>query len=658
MGEKLDVRPNWLDRAIGFVSPERGLRRMRARVASELVARHYEAVSTGRRTQGWHRPTGDANAVIGPALSRLRTAARDLVRNNGHAKKARNKIAEHVVGWGIVAKPQPKSQAALDVWKRWAESKECDAEGRLDFYGLQKLVMRSVVESGEVLVRQRLRLPQDGLSIPMQLQVLEPDFLDTEKNLTVRDREGRIVSRILHGVEFDALGRRVAYWLFPEHPGATDITGVGFGAGASRRIPASGILHVYLQERPGQVRGPSWFAASLLKFKDFDEYGDATLMKQKIAACLAVITSDTDGSAAALGTTDQSTSPELDLLEPGMILNVPPGREVNVVQPPSVREHGEYSRITLHEIAAGLGTTYEDLTGDYSQVNFSSARMSRLSHWDQVHEWRWNMLIPQFCDPVWSWAMEAAAIMGMASSASVRWTPPPMPMIEPDKEGLAHQRNIRNGLKTLPQVLREMGEDPDEVFAEIADTNGKLDDLEIVLDSDPRKTTQAGNPVTAPAAVSPETEPEEPEEVDDEEEDTEGDEDLEEEEAERAHRERLALIEAARASASRPLVVRLDPGAVQVDARTTVAHGAVQVSPPAVNVDARTTVSPDAFRVVEGAVQLRLTIAETVQVPAGRQRIERGPDGEITAVVAEGVPHRIAIRGARKRRQKADDDEK
>jgi hypothetical protein len=56
--------------------------------------------------------------------------------------------------------------------------------------------------------------------------------------------------------------------------------------------------------------------------------------------------------------------------------------------------------------------------------------------------------------------------------------------------------------------------------------------------------------------------------------------------------------------------------------------------------------------VAEGAVQLPLTIAETVQVPAGRQRIERGPDGEITAVVAEGLPQRIAMRRAGKRRRK------
>lgn len=648
--ERASVSPTWLDRAIGLVSPETALRRVRARVAAELVVRHYEAVAATRRTQGWQRPTGDANAVVGPALSRLRASARDLVRNSGHAKNALNKIGDHVVGWGIVAKPRPKNAAALDVWRRWAESTECDADGRLDFYGLQKLVVRTVVESGEVLVRRRLRRPEDGLSIPMQLQVLDPDYIDTDKNLTERDNKGTILRRIVHGVEFDALGRRAAYWLFPEHPGNMDISGMGFGAWASRRIPADGILHVYDVERPSQVRGPSWFAPILLKFKDYDEYSDATLMKQKIAACLAVITSDADGSASPLGTADATVSPEVDSLEPGMVLNVPPGRNIEVVQPPAVREHADYARFTLREIAAGLGLSYEELAEDFSNVNFSSARMSRLSHWDRVHHWRWQMVIPQFCVPVWSWAMQAAEIMGLATAAGAVWTAPPMPMIEPDKEGLAHQRNIRTGTRTLPQVLRELGEDPDEILAEIADTNEKLDKLGIVLDSDPRRTTQAGNPITPPAEAPPPAPPSTPGEEDDE----------EDEDRARAHERELALIGTLGAQAQRPVTVRLEPGAIQVspapvtvDARTSIAAGAVQVAPAAVNVDARTSIHEGAVRT---QLELPLTVTESVHVPAGRQRIERDAEGRISALVAEGGAGGIVLRRAKRpKREKGGD---
>ena len=486
---------SWLDRALGFLAPQVGLRRMRARVASELLVRHYEAASAGRRTQGWQKTIGDANAATGPALSTLRAVARDLVRNNPNAKSALRTITNHVVRTGISAKPFPKNKRALDLWNTWADTTACDSDGRHNLYGLQKLVMRTVVESGEVLVRRRFRRPEDQLPIPLQIQVLDPDHLDTLRT----GLWGKGGARIIHGVEFDAIGKRVAYWLFPEHPGS-DIFATKSN---SVRVPAESILHVYYQERPGQVRGPSWFAPVLLRFKDFDEFEDATLMKQKIAACLAVIISDLDGSGIPLGTTDTTQTPQVDSLEPGWIGHVPQGTTIGTVEPPAVREYSDYTKTTLRAIATGLGVSYEALTGDYSNVNFSSARMARLEHGDQVEDWRWNMLIPQFCEPVWGWAMQAAAIMGLPAAPESRWTAPPLPMIEPAEEGLAHQRRIRNGLATQSQVIREMGEDPDEVFAEMAADQKKLKKLGIILDSDPSQTTQAGNPRQAAAAPAP-----------------------------------------------------------------------------------------------------------------------------------------------------------
>jgi lambda family phage portal protein len=496
------VSLGWIDRAVGYLAPRWQLQRVRAKIATDLVLRHYEGASAGRRTQGWRRGNSDANAATAPFTARLRDVARDLVRNNPHAESALNTIVDHTVSWGIAAKPKPMNRRALDTWQAWAGTTACDADGRTDFAGLQKLVMRAVVESGEVLVRRRLRLPSDGLPIPLQLQVLEGDFIDTLKHGITLPNGGRIV----YGIEFDAIGRRVAYWLFPEHPGNSAWPSI-----ASQRVPADGVLHVYKPTRPGGARGASWFAPVLVRFKDFDEYEDATLMKQKIAACLAVITSDIDGTATPLGTADDTQSPSVDQLEPGGIINVPPGRSIEVVQPPSVSDYPEYSKVTLRAIATGLGVTYEDLTGDYQNLPFSAARMSRLRHHARVEDWRWRTLIPQLCDPVWSWAMQAAAVAGLvpADWPVARWTPPPLPMLEPDKEGLAYQRNIRSGLQTLSDAIRERGYDPEELFDEMAADNAVLDALGLKLDSDPRYLTQAGQmqgtaqPASqAPAAAS------------------------------------------------------------------------------------------------------------------------------------------------------------
>lgn len=488
----------WLDRAEQVIAPRWHLKRLRARMAAEIVLRHYDAASVGRRTQGWRRVSTDVIQATGPFLARLRDVARDLVRNNPYAESALSTIADHTVGWGIVAKPDPAHEKAAAVWKAWAGTTACDADGRHDFAGLQKLVVRTMVESGEVLVRRRMRRLEDGFQIPLQLQVLEPDFLDTAKDsLTSFSTVG---NRIIQGVEFDVLGRRVAYWMFKEHPGSSFMS-----AAASVRVPADQVLHIFRALRPGQVRGPSWFAPVLLRFKDLDEYEDATLMKQKIAACLAVITSDVDGTAPALGTADDTQTPALDSLEPGAILNIAPGRTIQVVEPPSIREYADYTKTNYRAIATGLGVAYEDISGDYAGMPFSAARMSRLRHWARVDDWRWRVLIPQFCDPAWGWAMQAAAIMGLQDPPAAEWTPPPPPMIDPVNEGLAYQRNIRSGIQSLSDALRERGYDPEVVLQEIADDNHRLDDLGIILDSDPRNVTQAGQLQGEAAAAATDT---------------------------------------------------------------------------------------------------------------------------------------------------------
>lgn len=491
---------NFLDRAIMWVAPKWGQSRVRAR----LVARHYEAASLGRRTDGWSRRFTDANNAAGGAtLSLLRAQARDLVRNNPWARHGLRRIVTNVVGWGIRPKATGRGAAlVMDRWKRWGETTECDAAGRLTFYGLQRLAMRTIVESGEVLIRRRWRRPQDGLSVPMQLQILEPDFIDTSRDGILGTEGGPIVQ----GIEFNGIGQRVAYWLFDQHPGGR-IPGVSF---VSRRIPADGILHVFDMERPGQIRGPSWFASVDVRLHDFDEFEDATLMKQKIAACMAAFVTDLDGTGGGAtgllgqGSTDRASGQPVDTLEPGMIIPLQVGKQVTVANPPTATDHQSFSAASLRGVAAGLGVTYEDLCGDYSQVNYSSARMSRLAHQGDVEAWRWQMLIPQFCAPVWGWMLDALALAGeIVELAPAEWSPAPMPILDPGKELDAYQKAVRNGFMTWGQVVRELGYDPGEQLAEIVELNDEFDADDVVLDCDPRRTNAAGAQQVAGASAAP-----------------------------------------------------------------------------------------------------------------------------------------------------------
>jgi lambda family phage portal protein len=477
---------NAFDKFTAAFAPRWTLNRVRARAALEAV-RNFDAAQGGRRTENWKRNRSDANTVNALALTRLREHARDLLRNSGWSRRGVRTIVNNTVGWGIRPKPLGASnEKAMALWRAWADTTECESEGLHTFAGIQRLAMATIATSGEVLIRRRKRKATDGLTIPLQLQVLEPDYLDESKTLPKGDSGGPVVQ----GVEYDAIGRRAAYWLFDQHPGAAaqSLSVVP----VSKRVPASEILHVYDVERAGQARGVSWLAAAIVTLRDLDEYEDAELMKQKIASCFAAFVTDLDGTGAGVGE-KSTTDARVETLEPGLVANLPPGKQVTFGNPPTVTD-SKFTERNLRKVAASLGVTYEDLTGDYSQVNFSSARMARLAHWANVYDWQWQMLIPRLCAPIWAWAMEAASIAGEIGGElpDANWVCPPMPMIEPDKEGLAIQRLVRSGAKTFSEAVREQGHDPDEFFAEYAADLKVLDGYGIKLDSDVRAVSQAG----------------------------------------------------------------------------------------------------------------------------------------------------------------------
>lgn len=500
------MKANWWDRFLISLAPKYGINRVRARE----TLRNYEAALPGHRTDTWARTAADGDLALRGALLELRWHSRDLIRNTAWARRAQRIVANNTVGTGVIATAKSTDPAvakkAQALWSAWADTTECESEGRHTFAGLQHLAMKAVFESGEVLFRRRPRLPKDDLTIPIQIQVLEADFLDQSRNfLAGQGPAGLQTGPTIQGVEFDKLGRRTAYWIYPQHPGS------GRNYAPSQRIPASEIIHVYYTERPGMSRGAPWLCAAIVGLKELDAFEDAALMRQKIAACFAAFITDMDGSGLAIGAPDP-TNKKFEALEPGMIVRLPPGKQVTTANPPLTTDDGFTAR-TQRRIAAAIGVTYEEMTGDYSQVNFSSARMARIAHYASVNDWRWNMLIPAMCQGVWDWAMQAAVVNGEipeGSDLAARWTAPPLPMIEPDKEGLAYQRQVRNGMMTHDEMIREMGGDPDAHWLEYAEGLKKLDALKIILDSDPRKTTLQGQGENLQAKAKPAEDAKEP----------------------------------------------------------------------------------------------------------------------------------------------------
>lgn len=469
------------------------LQKRKAEMRLTLLERGFDGAAKGRRNEGWRSTSADANAENAPALSLLRNRAREQRRNNPYAERAITGIADNVVGAGIVpramARADRSNKRLTDLWQAWAETTACDADGLENFYGLQHKIMEAVAESGECLVRRRRRFSSDGLPVPVQLQVLEPDFLDESKDGEVAGTQNRIIQ----GVEFDALGRRIAYWLYEQHPGSNN----QWLSMDSKRVPAEDVIHVFLPKRPGQARGYSWLAPVLQRLRSFDEMEDAVIEQAKIAACFAAFVSKDDASGSS-----SKAPPLVERMEPGIVQELGMGEEITFGTPPTFNGYQAYSWQALHAVAVGLGVPYELLTGDLKGVNFSSGRMGWLHFARRVDVWQWRMLIPQLCDRTWGWFMEGQALLPGAILEPVRaeWVPPRRDMVDPKAETENVKERVRNGLTTWPDALRELGvTDPQRHAKSIAEANTLLDSLALIIDCDPRKVAAPGSaPQQAP----------------------------------------------------------------------------------------------------------------------------------------------------------------
>jgi lambda family phage portal protein len=412
--------------------------------------RRYEGATKGRRAKNWFTQSLSANSELRYDLLTLRNRSRDLSRNNPYAKRATQAISNNTVGSGIRPKPfemkaGPEKKLKRS-WMDWAESTECDYDGFLTFYGLQKLVMRSIVESGEVLVVRKY------VKGKLQIQVLESDHIassidgTTERGLAVM------------GVQYDKQGKKIGYWLYDSHPGET----LAFGKVPSTFYPISEVLHIFEKLRPGQVRGVPFGVSVFLRLRDFDEYEDAQLVRQKIAACFSVFVT---GDAAEYEGSDADI---LERVEPGIIEVLPPGKTITMASPPGTgTDYGPYTQRVLQAVAAGYGVPYEILTTDLSNVNFSSGRMGFMEFYRSITDWQDNMLIPLFCQPVWRWFVEWQFTLGnIARLETATWTTPRRSMIDPEKEAKAYATMIQNGLMSWQEAIRQMGYDPDDVANE------------------------------------------------------------------------------------------------------------------------------------------------------------------------------------------------
>ena len=501
---------NALDRAIGWLSPQRQLARTRARHALRM----YEGAAVGRRAASWKALHTSANAELQTAMRPLRDRSRDLARNTPYAARMLDIITSHAVGSGIVPVPDTGSdrydRRLEDLWGDW--ERKADVTGQMTFYGQQALSVRSMVESGETVLRF-IDQPLDGkLRVPFQVQTLEADFIDQWRDGIYGDPanldNGLERSRL--GVGLGEFDRRMGLWLYPYHPG--EITTANMRPGVSTFVPADELIHIFKVLRPGQVRGVPWFAPILMTARDLADFVDAVNVKARVEACFAGFITNDDCTAPLLDPARQGVAgydfanpaAMVTSLEPGMLKELRAGQDIKFAQPTSAGQVEPILTFNLQAMAAGVGCTYDQATGDLRGATFSSLRAGKVEFRRLTEQLQHHTIIPALCNPTWDRFTSRCVLAGLLPDRRdpyrAKWVTPAWEPINPNDDIEADMKAVRSGRMSPQEFVAAWGNDWRRVQDQAAAFFKRSDRMGLVFDIDPRKTDEAGKKPDVDAA--------------------------------------------------------------------------------------------------------------------------------------------------------------
>jgi lambda family phage portal protein len=444
--------------------------------------RAFDAAGGGRRWEG-AKGIEALNASILAGATMAARRAGWYARNNPWVASAVQGLVANAIGSGVKPRSMHPDAAVRDrlhaLWNRWTD--RADATGLTDFYGLQALALRAMVESGESFAR--LRFVDSGDGLPLAI-----DLLDREQVPTDLHREVGAGAHIRAGIEFDALGRRIAYHCYRHRPGDA----LAPMALDTVRVPAADMLHLFQPLAPGQLRGITWLAPILLRLHELDQYEDAALVKAKVAALFTGFIRDPDGSVAGLNN-GTAVNGILNVgMEPGSLIPLPPGADIQFSDPADPGDYGAFVKNHLRAIAAGLGVPYELVSGDLEGVTYSSIRAGLLEFRRRIEQLQYSVIVFQFCRPVWERFVRLAALSGAidargfdrdpAAFLAAEWLPPKWDWVDPLKDARAEIEQIRAGLKSRSQSIAERGYDIEEVDAAIAADRAREERLGLSFD--------------------------------------------------------------------------------------------------------------------------------------------------------------------------------
>lgn len=520
--KKTVTEQNFLDRVIMALDPQWGATRLQSRFALAKMEAYTGASRQRTATKTYLPVIGSANADTIDSLETLRARSRDLVRNNPIACGAIENDVANVVGTGLRLQSQvdggalelSDQQAAVikseieREWAVWSESFECDWERQSQFVDLQELVLRQVLENGDVFALLPYR-QRPGEAYGLKLQLVEADRVDNPSS--VRDTE-----QIAGGVERDAVGEVVAYHINRHHPGSIDYKTNDYSR--YRAFGGNGqpkVLHLFFKKRPSQNRGVPVLAPVIESLKQLGDFTEGELQSAVISSLFTVAITTADGMGLDGVDVDDPHGSEYPnnpnnnkvKLGTGNVLGLAPGEDVRIIN--SSRPSAQFEpffRAICVQIGMALNVPVEVLLKQFNS-SYSASRAALLEAWRHYLKSR-DWLVRHFCQPVFElWLTEAVA-SGRVNApgylggdpairkayAAAKWVGPAQGQIDELKETNAAILRVDNGFSTLEnEVAGKQGGDWEDVLRQRAREKAVIAELDLVLGSiAPIVTTAAG----------------------------------------------------------------------------------------------------------------------------------------------------------------------
>lgn len=503
----------------------------------------FEAADVyGDHMAAWRPYLWSPDAELNLYRDRIVARVRDLVRNDGWASGAVTRILDNAVGGSFRPKSKPDYRAlqaytgnkAFDaVWAHeysraleaafriWAEDpgRWCDAARTMLFRQLMYVGFRHNLVDGDALaVMQWLpeRVGPGRAHYATAVQLVDPDRLSNPQ--LVFDQQW-----MRGGVEIDDLGAATGYWIREAHQGDWFNVAKSLKWDKVPRETAWGrpvVVHHFDHHRAGQHRGGAGVLTPVMaRLKMLAKYDavelDAAIVNSIFGAYIESpfdheILQDALGQSAHVNQYQDERAAyhggKRTMLSGVAMPMLFPGEKIGTVaaaRPTS--NFPEFEKRVLANAASALGLSAQQVSQDWSDVNYSSARAALLEAWKTMRRRR-DDFAAGFGQPIWTAFVEEAfdgddirAVLPAGAPdfiecrhayARARWLGPGRGWIDPVAEKEGAILGLAAGLSTLED--------------EVAENEGR--DWEEILDQQAREReafAERGMPVPDYGAIKP-----------------------------------------------------------------------------------------------------------------------------------------------------------